>query len=414
MPPTIPGRRSYYNRLRLNTHLLMKRWFKSLARSGTQSIINFCMQRLKHRLPLSIRPSFRKGTTLLAIAFMLSMLQPAPTLITFGRPQVVQSTQPILGVHTRLTDEVEEWKIQRTLQMVREMGAMWIVEFFPWAYYQAEDGSIAWEHPDLVIGHAQANGLKVIARIGYTPDWARPPDTPLTYLDQDAYDDYAAFAAAFAKRYEDSVDFIIVGNEPNLSFEWGYRQTTPQDYVDLLAKVYPAIKEVNPDITVLAGALAPTLEPEGSPWATNDLTYLTGMYTAGGAQYFDGLAAHAYGLTFPAAAEPSADVLNFRRIELLRAIMVANDDEATPIYVTETGWNDHPRWTMAVKPPQRIQYTIDALDYAAHHWPFVETLAIWAFRYPAPTRSYPDNFTLVTPEFVAKPIYESLKEYAGN
>lgn len=360
------------------------------------------------------RPPLGAGLRLLGLALILSFLQPAPALITFGPPQTVDTTRPILGVHTRLTDEVEEWKIQRTLQMVREMGASWIVEFFPWAYYQAEDGSVAWEHVDLVIGHARANGLKVIARIGYTPDWARPPDTPLTYLDEDAYDDFAGFAALFATRYRDEVEYIIVGNEPNLSFEWGYRPTTPEDYVKLLRVVYPAVKAANPDVVVLAGALAPTLEPEGSPWATNDLTYLRGMYESGAADYFDGLAVHAYGLTFPAEAEPAPDVLNFRRIELVREIMVEFGDEATPIYVTETGWNDHPRWTMGVRPGQRIQYTLDALDYAAEHWPYVETLAIWAFRYPGPTRSYPDYFTLVTPEFVPKPIYEALKAYAGN
>lgn len=69
---------------------------------------------------------------------------------------------------------------------------------------------------------------------------------------------------------------------------------------------------------------------------------------------------------------------------------------------------------MAVRPGQRIQYTLDAMTHAAENWPWVETIAVWAFRYPAPTRSYPDYFTLVTPEFVAKPIYEALKEYAGN
>lgn len=361
-----------------------------------------------------IRPSFGVGMRLLGVAIVLSLIQPAPALITFGPRVEVVTDKPILGVHTRLTDEVEEWKIQRTLQMVREMGASWIVEFFPWAYYQAEDGSVAWEHPDLVVGHAQANGLKVIARIGYTPDWARPPDTPLTYLDSEAYEDFAAFAAAFAERYEGVVDYLIVGNEPNLSFEWGYRATTPVDYVELLRVVYPAVKAANPDIVVLAGALAPTLEPDGSPWATNDLVYLRGMYKAGAAGTFDGLAVHAYGLTFPAKAEPGEDILNFRRIELVREIMVEYGDEATPVYVTEAGWNDHPRWSMAVRPGQRIEYTLDALDYAAQNWPYVKALAIWAFRYPGQTRSYPDYFTLVTPEFVAKPIYEALKAYATD
>ncbi len=350
----------------------------------------------------------------LLLMIMLRLILPAPILITPGAPQTVFTEHAHLGVHTRLTDEVEEWKIQRSLQLVREMGAPWIVEFFPWAYYQAADGYIAWEHPDQVVNHAHAQGLTIIARLGLTPDWARPPDTPLTYLDEDAYDDFAAFATAFAARYRGQVDYLIIGNEPNLSYEWGYRPTSPRTYVDLLREVYPAVKQANPDIQILAGALAPTLEPEGSPWGLNDLQYLEGMYAAGASDYFDGLAVHAYGLTFPALAEPDPKILNFRRVELVREIMVAQGDEDKSIFVTETGWNDHPRWTKAVRPGQRIQYTLDALQYAEENWPYVEVLAIWAFRFPAPTKSYMDYFTLVTPEFVTKPLYEALQRYTGN
>jgi hypothetical protein len=92
--------------------------------------------------------------------------------------------------------------------------------------------------------------------------------------------------------------------------------------------------------------------------------------------------------------------------------MVANGDSDTNIFITESGWNDHPRWTRAIRPGQRIQYTLDALRYAQENWPYVEVLAIWAFRFPAPTRSYMDYFTLVTPEFVNKPIYEAIQDYA--
>lgn len=354
------------------------------------------------------------GWRLFILCLVFAVLQPAPLLIVPGPPQEVKTTYSALGTHTRLTDEVEPWKIQRSLEMVREMGAPWIVEFFPWAYYQGADGGIAWEHPDLVVNHAHAQGLKVIARLGLTPGWARPPDTPLNYLDAGAYDLFAEFAAAFAARYRGQVQAIVVWNEPNLSFEWGYRQTTPADYVDLLAAVYPAVKAANPDILVLAGALAPTLEPAGSPWGLNDLVYLDQMYAAGAAEYFDGLAVHVYGLTFPPEAEPDPDVLNFRRVELMREVMLAHGDRDTQMYITETGWNDHPRWTRAVRPGQRIQYTLDALDYARENWPFVEVLALWAFRFPAPTRSYPDYFTLVTPEFIPKPIYHELQTYTGN
>ena len=71
--------------------------------------------------------SYAVGTRLFLFIFLLSFIQPASILIVPGPPQTVQSSHPIVGVHTRLTDEVEEWKIQRTLQMVREMGASWIV-----------------------------------------------------------------------------------------------------------------------------------------------------------------------------------------------------------------------------------------------------------------------------------------------
>jgi hypothetical protein len=359
-------------------------------------------------------PTYAAGLRLMLLAFLLAALQPAPPLVTVGPPQTVQTTYPHLGVHTRLTDEVEEWKIKRTLEMVREMGATTIIEFFPWAYYQAEDGGIAWDHPDMVIDHAHAQGLQVIARIGLTPDWARPPDTPLTYLDATAYDDFAAFAAAFAARYAGRVQGIIIGNEPNLSYEWGYRSATAEDYAALLAAVYPAIKAADPTMTVLAGALAPTLEPDGSPWGTNDLLYLDRLYDAGAAPNFDALAVHVYGLTFPPDAPPDPGVLNFRRVELMREVMLRHGDADTPMMITETGWNDHPRWTQAVRPAQRLTYTLDALDRAAADWPYVELVGLWSFRYPAPTRSYMDYYTLVTPEFVRKPIYDALQAYTGN
>jgi hypothetical protein len=360
------------------------------------------------------RAALRPGLALFFLLFIANLFQPAPLLITAGPRQQVVTEHPRLGVHTRLTDEVEEWKIKQTLQMVREMGAPWIVEFFPWAYYHGEDGSIDWSHPDMVVEHAHAQGLQIIARIGFTPGWARPPDTSLRYLDADGYDGFATFAAAFAERYRARVCCLIVGNEPNLSFEWDYRQATAEDYVALLRTVYPAVKAANPEMVVLAGALAPTLEPPGSPWAINDLIYLENMYQAGAAAYFDGLAVHVYGLTEAPEAEPGTEQLNFRRVELMREVMVRHGDAATQIYITETGWNDHPRWTHAVSPAQRIHYTLAAIRYVEEHWPFVEMMAVWAFRFPAPTRSYADYFTLVTPEFVPKPLYDELRAFTGN
>ena len=348
---------------------------------------------------------------LLILLITLLLLQPAPHRVILGDPQIVETTLPLLGIHTRLTDEVEEWKIKQSLQLVREMGAPWIVELFPWAYYEPQQGQFDWDHADMVIDHAEAQGLQVIARIGLTPQWARPPDTALNYLDQAHYSDYANFAAAFAKRYRGRVEHIIILNEPNLSFEWGGQVTTAADYVDLLRVVYPAVKAANPEVVVLAGALAPTLEAAGSPNGVNDLVYLREMLAADSAEYFDALAVHSYGLTFPPTAEPAPDILNFRRVELLREILLeAGVDK--PFYITESGWNDHPRWTRAVKPAQRIAYTLEAIEYAQENWPYVEVLGLWMLRTPAPSKNFLDYYTFITPEFVQKPIYTAVKKLA--
>lgn len=337
-------------------------------------------------------------------------------LVSVGPPQTVDTAHPVVCVHTRLTDEVETWKIKRSLELVREMGAMTIVEYFPWAYIEPSRGNFQWAHSDTVIEHAHAQGLTVVARLGLVPEWARPEAdgaTPLdSHLDPARYDDFARFAGAFAARYAGKVDHIIIWNEPNLSLEWGYQQVDPVSYVALLAQASAAARAANPDVRILAGALAPTLEPAGSINGLNDLVFLQQLYDAGMAGHYDILAVHAYGLGFPPETPPDPDVLNFRRVELVREVMDANGEADVPIMITESGWNDSPRWTRAVRPGARIDYTIGSYAWAEANWPTVEVVCSWAFRYPAPTNSYHDYYTFVTPEFIEKPIYEAVQAWA--
>ena len=213
-------------------------------------------------------------------------------------------------------------------------------------------------------------------------------------------------------RYAGTVNHIIIWNEPNLAFEWGYQDVDPAGYVELLKAVYNPVKQANPDVIILAGALAPTLEPLGSQHGLDDLLYLEAMYEAGATDYFDALAVHTYGFTEPPEADPTDTSLNFRRAELLYEIMQRYDDADTPVFITESGWNDDRRWTKAVRPSERAIYTVNAFQWSEEHWDWVDELCIWAFRYPARTNSYPDNFTLVTVDFQHKPIYYAIQAYA--
>ena len=60
----------------------------------------------------------------------------------------------------------------------------------------------------------------------------------------------------------------------------------------------------------------------------------------------------------------------------------------------------------------RIAYSIQAYDNTLREWEWCKTVALWAFRYPWPARTYQDYFTFVTPDFIAKPIYLEVQRYA--
>jgi hypothetical protein len=186
----------------------------------------------------------------------------------------------------------------------------------------------------------------------------------------------------------------------------------PEGYTDLLAAAYASAKAADPNVVVLGGALAPTLAPVGDPEGMNDLDYLRRMLAAGAGEAMDGLAVHAYGWELPPEAPADPAVVNFARTELLRQVLVEAGYGDLPIYITEGGWNDHPRWTKAVQPPQRSTYTLAAYQETLEEWPWVEATVLWAFRYPRPSNTYQDYFTFVTTDFTPKPIYYEVQRYA--
>ena len=357
------------------------------------------------------------GRVLLALGVLLAGA-PIYPLVALGPQQAVHSVDAKMGIHTRLTDEVEPWKIKRTLEMVREMGASWIVEYFPWAYHEPSPGSFDWSHADLVVDHARRQGLTVIARLGFVPEWARPsPEeqaTTFTYLDEEGYDDFAAYVHAFVEHFRGRVDYVVVWNEPNISLEWGYRPVDPEGYTALLRAAYPRAKAANPAVQVLGGALAPTLAPPGDPEGMNDLDYLQRMLDAGAGEVMDGLAVHAYGWRMPPDAPADPAEVNFSRTELLRQLLVEAGYADMPLYITEGGWNDHPRWTKAVQPSQRAAFTTRAYEKVLEAWPWCRATVLWAFRYPRPANTFQDYFTFVTTDFTPKPIYFAVQRYASG
>jgi GH35 family endo-1,4-beta-xylanase len=335
---------------------------------------------------------------------------PAPTPT---QSSVLSPQHSKIGLHTRLTDEPSPDNIRKEFKMLHDMSGAWATEFFPWAYIQPTDRNrFDWEHADLVADAAQENGITLIARIDGVPNWAKPDDKTWRYLDREHYADYGDFVFAFVSHFKGRISHYIIWNEPNLASEWGQRTPDPQGYADLLKVAYERAKEADPHCIVLLAGLAPNLEREGSSVAMNDLTYLEGLYDAGAAPYFDAVAAHSYGLKAPADDAPEPTKLNFARVEELHNVMVRRGDGAKDVYVTEGGWNDSPRWSYAVKPAQRVEYTVGAFRMAEEEWPWCKAVTLWASRYPRSAYTYFDNYTFLTPDFLPKAVWLEVQKYA--
>jgi hypothetical protein len=176
--------------------------------------------------------------------------------------------------------------------------------------------------------------------------------------------------------------------------------------------VYARAKAADPGVMVLGGALAPTLAPIGDPEGMNDLDYLRRMLAAGAGEVMDGLAVHAYGWRMPPDAPADPGLVNFSRTELLHGLLVQAGYEEMPVYITEGGWNDHPRWTKAVQPSQRAAFTVRAYEKSLDEWPWCKAVVLWAFRYPRPANTFQDYFTFVTTDFTPKPIYFTVQRVA--
>jgi polysaccharide biosynthesis protein PslG len=382
---------------------------------GNKRLMRFLFSRNLKRITewgLFLIPFWRWYIRIILIWIVLTLVSPPNHRLYPDEQKIVETEYPQVCVHTALINEVDEWKMQQSLQLVRDMGATTIVEFFPWAYFEPHKGQYSWGQADRIVRHAKNQGIRIIARMGFVPAWARPEETTFNYIPEESLEDFAAFVATFAARYTGIINHIIIWNEPNLAFEWGYKDVDPLRYVRMLQTVYGPVHEANPNIVVLAGALAPTLEPPGSPHGLNDLLYLEALYEAGAAAYFDALAVHTYGLTQPPNMPPDDEQINFRRAELIHAIMQRYDDAHKPIYITESGWNDNTRWANGVRPSQRVTYTLAAYEWADEHWPWLDNLCMWIFRYPRLHHTHRDNFTFVNPDFQPKSIYFAVQAYA--
>jgi hypothetical protein len=330
------------------------------------------------------------------------------------------------AINVFLEQEVEEWKIRRSLDMIRDAGFAWIKQQVVWAeietpakgeFVDRATGGPSWGKYDRIVELAAERGLRVIMRVDTSPAWARPGNPKLETPPENPYE-YAEFVGTLARRYRGRVDHFQIWNEPNLPFEWGDRAPDPREYFELLKAAQGAIKLANPDAVVISAAMAPTTEL--SEKGINELVFLQRLYDEGARGYFDVLGVNAYGLrSGPDDRRVALDRdVNFSRPVLVRQLMVRNGDAGRPIWAAEVGWNaaphEHPgaRIFGVVDRQLQARYSARAFERAQGEWPWMGVMSLWHFRLVAPegARLPQYFFNAVRDDFTPEPLYDAMKE----
>lgn len=213
------------------------------------------------------------------------------------------------------------------LDAIVDLDSGWIRIDINWAVVQ-RDGSTSYDwYMDHAIEGALSRGLKVLAAPVYTPGWHK--------ADSHVYPDASAFrtfCTAAANRYSpQGVSHWEIWNEPNIT--GGFLTPNANSYRNrCLIPGYQAIKEVDPDATVLHGGLANT---DNDGVNIDPYTYFGQMYFYGANDYFDAGNFHPY--TQPSVPGGGESWNPWTKMVNARAVMVSQGESNKQIWVTESG-----------------------------------------------------------------------------
>ena len=369
---------------------------------------------------------------------MANVLHPQPR--TAPDAPIAHADVNPFGINVFLEQEVEEWKREKSLQMVADAGFHWIRQEFPWEDIEIhgkgdfedrrhEPHRSAWEKYDNIVDLAEQYDLEIVPRLSNPPAWTRAlTNTIGTYAPPDDLVDWGDYVYAVVSRYQGRIRYYQLWNEPNIYPEWGEQPVDPEGYTQLLCEGYRRAKEADPDLIIISGALAPTVSLHPGPGPAlglSDFVFLQRMYDAGAADCFDILAVNDYMLwSGPTDHRMQPLNINFARPIYIRDIMVANGDATKPIWISEMnsnavpndpnikGWGGYGQVTLE----QQARYAVLAYQRVMEEWPWAGVVNFWFFKRPDDTARNQAwyYFRMLEPDFTPLPAYEAMKVYTAD
>lgn len=247
--------------------------------------------------------------------------------------------------------------------LMQQTGARWIVPYLFWRDVEKTPGVYDWSRWDAILGDAAARDFWSVATIANNPSWAA--DTICGPIREEHLDTFTHFVAAAVARYSQppyKIAYWAFYNEPDNSdavqFAWlqgcwgrgDPRYPNPNRapgasgaaYADLLRRVYPVIKAVDPDAQVALGALAYDLFLGIDGGGVFDPYFLDDFLAAGGANFIDALSFHYYE-DFAYRWREHGVFDRYNRGIVFKARYIQSEvqrvaGQTKPIFVTEVGY----------------------------------------------------------------------------
>ncbi len=269
---------------------------------------------------------FRMSKAIRRLAVTLAAVLPALLL-----PAARSAAQtPLVGLNVTGLGARTVTQAESSIATAHRLHASIVRMDFPWSFFEPTGPTLspaALAQADQVIGYAAALDIKIVATVDDTPCWASSAPAALVGQCQaglggnaDAWPPsepggYASLLSALATRYGSRLAAIEIWNEPDQANEDYFAgPDKAARYAVLLKAAYPAVKQADPTLPVLAASMV------GS-----NGNFLRALYANGIKGYYDGLSVHYYGLTLGA-------------VRAIREVQTANGDDK-PIWLDEFGWS---------------------------------------------------------------------------
>ncbi len=281
-----------------------------------------------------------------------------------------------------------------SLELIKQAGVRSIRDEVYWSGVEREKSRLAMpEAWKAYVDEAVRQGVEPLLILDYGNASYDKGDKPRSDEAIEAFTRYAEFVA---RTFRGKVRLYEVWNE----WDIGIGNTTPgtaEDYVRLLKKVSPRLKAIDPQITVLGGAM--TAEGVRGGW-------LERMLQSGALSHCDAVSLHTYLYSRPGrmrAPETWAEWMG----QVQAMLRTYNRGRDVPVYVTEMGWPTH-TGKSGMSPQLSADY-LARLYLLARTLPFMKGL--WWYDFQDDGWNHAENehnFGLVRPDGTPKPGYLAL------